>query len=117
MLAIIRPDALARLEEVCRRWEVESAVVGRVTAPDADGVGQLRVLEGPDRRVLAEVPATSLADDAPRYERPLSPPADRAIPRPTIPLGSLRRATVVPIFCRCSSIRRGSIGSTTTSCS
>ncbi len=31
MLAIVRPGDLARVEEVCRRWEVRSSVVGRVT--------------------------------------------------------------------------------------
>ena len=33
MLAIVAPDDLARVQEVCRRWEVRAAVVGRVTDP------------------------------------------------------------------------------------
>src|SRR5205807_9471303 len=43
MLAIVSPDDLPRLEEVCARWDVRAAVVGRVTAPGPDGVGRLRV--------------------------------------------------------------------------
>jgi phosphoribosylformylglycinamidine synthase len=78
MLAIVAPEALPRVEEVCRRWEVRATVVGQVLAPDPDGVGRLRVREGLDGPVLAEVPAASLADDAPRYRRPLAPPADLA---------------------------------------
>ena len=70
MLAIVRPDDLARVEELCRRWEVRATVVGRVT-----GSGRLRVLDGFDGEVLADVPASSLHDDAPQYRRPLEAPA------------------------------------------
>ena len=31
MLAIVTPADLERVQEVCRRWEVRAAVVGRVT--------------------------------------------------------------------------------------
>ena len=78
MLAIVAPGSLGALEEVCRRWEVEARVVGRVTAPDPDGVGRLRVRSGAGGPVVAEVPARSLADGAPRYDRPAAPPADLA---------------------------------------
>ncbi len=78
MLAIVTPAALAELEEVCRRWEVRSAVIGTVRDADARAPGRLRILERPGGEVLADVPARSLADDAPRYRRPLAPPADLA---------------------------------------
>jgi phosphoribosylformylglycinamidine synthase len=71
MLAIVTPDAAARVLEVCGRWEVEAAVVGRVT-----GSGQLRILNGWDGPVLADVPAATLHEDAPLYHRPMTPPAD-----------------------------------------
>ena len=45
------PRGPARVEEVCRRWEVRSAVVGRVTEPSAEG-GRLRILDGFDGEVL-----------------------------------------------------------------
>ncbi|MDA8058099.1 MAG: phosphoribosylformylglycinamidine synthase subunit PurL [Actinomycetota bacterium] len=76
MLAIVTPEDLPRVEEVCRRWEVRAAVVGRVTEPDASGVGHLRVLDGFGGTVLADVPARSLSDEAPLYHRPLARPVD-----------------------------------------
>ena len=80
MLAIVTPEALERVVEVCRRWEVRASVVGRVT----EG-GRLRILDGWDGEVLADVPASTLHEDAPIYERPLARPADydrRAAERP-----------------------------------
>jgi phosphoribosylformylglycinamidine (FGAM) synthase-like enzyme len=70
MLAIVTPADLERVVEVCRRWEVRATVVGRVTAG-----GRLRVLDGWDGPVLADVPASTLHDDAPLYDRPMAPPA------------------------------------------
>lgn len=76
MLAIVTPEDLPRLHEVCRRWEVHASVVGRVTDPPAGEAGRLRVLDGFDGKVLGDVPAASLSDDAPLYHRPMSRPAD-----------------------------------------
>ncbi|MCU1493962.1 MAG: phosphoribosylformylglycinamidine synthase subunit [Acidimicrobiaceae bacterium] len=78
MLAIVTPEALARVQAVCDRWEVRATVVGRVRERDEDGVGRLRIRDGFDGEVLAEVPAASLADDAPRYRRPIAAPTDLA---------------------------------------
>ena len=78
MLAIVTPESLPAVEEVCRRWEIECAVVGEVVAADPDGVGRLRIRDGQGAPVLAEVPAASLAEDAPRYRRPITPPEDLA---------------------------------------
>ena len=71
MLAIVTPEALDRVLEVCRRWEVRAAVVGRVT-----DTGRLRILEGWEGPVLADVPAATLHEDAPLYDRPMARPAD-----------------------------------------
>jgi phosphoribosylformylglycinamidine synthase subunit PurL len=76
MLAIVTPEDLPRVEEVCRRWEVRAAVVGRVTAPPDGAPGRLRVLAGFDGEVLADVPAVALSEDAPLYHRPLAQPGD-----------------------------------------
>ncbi|HXR53602.1 MAG TPA: phosphoribosylformylglycinamidine synthase subunit PurL [Acidimicrobiales bacterium] len=79
MLAIVTPEDWTAVAQVCARWEVRAAVVGRVTEPDdEDGrpVGRLRIREREGGPVLADVPAASLADDGPRYARPLAPPAD-----------------------------------------
>jgi phosphoribosylformylglycinamidine synthase II len=71
MLAIIRPEHLDDVLDLCRRWEVRASVVGTVTAGR-----QLRILDRIDGEVLAEVPAASLHDDAPVYDRPRRRPAD-----------------------------------------
>ena len=73
MLAIVTPEGLDRVLELCRRWEVRASVVGVVTTG-----GQLRILERPDGEVLAEVPAASLHEDAPLYDRPMEAPAPPA---------------------------------------
>jgi phosphoribosylformylglycinamidine synthase II len=75
MLAIVTQESLPELEAICTRWEVQATVIGRVVEPGADGVGVLRILDGPSGEVLAAVPASSLADDAPLYDRPRSPAA------------------------------------------
>ncbi|MDQ3680992.1 MAG: phosphoribosylformylglycinamidine synthase subunit PurL [Actinomycetota bacterium] len=73
MLAIVSPDALPEVLAVCGRWEVRASVVGTVT----EG-GRLRILDRAGGDVLADVPASSLHDEAPVYDRPAAPPADLA---------------------------------------
>jgi phosphoribosylformylglycinamidine synthase len=78
MLAIITPENWPALAELCAKWEVRANVVGRVVEPethDGRAVGMLRVRRGFDGEILAQVPAASLADEAPLYERPLRRPA------------------------------------------
>ena len=79
MLAIITPQNLSAVEALCAKWEVRATVIGHVVEPvsDAHGrlVGMLRVRDGFDGAVLAEVPAKSLADEAPLYDRPRVRPA------------------------------------------
>jgi phosphoribosylformylglycinamidine synthase len=74
MLAIVTPADLPRLLEVCSRWEVSATVVGRVTRG-----GSVRVRDGWEGPVLADIPAVALADEAPVYDRPrrVPTPADR----------------------------------------
>ncbi len=86
MLAIVTPTDRAAVEEVCGRWEVRATVIGTVTPG-----GRLRILDA-DGVVLADVPAGSLSDDAPLYDRPRSAPVDlearrRDDPGPVTPAG------------------------------
>jgi phosphoribosylformylglycinamidine synthase subunit PurL len=71
MLAIVAPQHLDRVLACCAKWEVRATVVGKVT----DG-GRLRILDGWDGPVLADVPAATLHEDAPQYSRPMARPAD-----------------------------------------
>ena len=70
MLAIVTPADLERVLDVCAKWEVRATVIGTVT----DG-GRLRILDGPDGPVLADVPAATLHEDAPVCDRPMIRPA------------------------------------------
>ncbi|HEV2369090.1 MAG TPA: phosphoribosylformylglycinamidine synthase subunit PurL [Acidimicrobiales bacterium] len=76
MLAIVTSEDLDAVLELCGRWEVRAAVVGRVT----EG-GRLCILDGWDGPVLADLPAASLHEDAPCYDRAMAPPADVALRR------------------------------------
>ncbi|HKY14262.1 MAG TPA: phosphoribosylformylglycinamidine synthase subunit PurL [Microthrixaceae bacterium] len=75
MLAIVAPADLDEVLAICERWDVRAAVVGTVTEGSA-----LRILDGPgpDSTVLGDVPAASLHEDAPLYDRPRAQPADLA---------------------------------------
>src|SRR5205085_2610066 len=83
MLAIVTPDDLDQVLEVCARWEVQATVIGRVT-----GSGRLRVVDGFGGDVLADIPAPALSDAAPLYERPVAAPLVRR--RHAAPGGELR---------------------------
>jgi phosphoribosylformylglycinamidine synthase len=67
MLAIVHPSKLDEVKAVCARWGLATAVVAELV----EGGGlEVRMGGAP----VARVPARSLADDGPEYERPLAPP-------------------------------------------
>jgi phosphoribosylformylglycinamidine synthase subunit PurL len=74
MLAIVTPESWPAVATICDRWQVRATVIGTVTEPDPDGGGRLRIRDGADGPVLADVPAASLSDDAPLYDRPRAAP-------------------------------------------
>ena len=76
MLAIVSPADLDEVLAIAEKWEIRAEVVGTVTTG-----GRLRILDHLDGEVLADVPAASLDEEAPRYERAMSPPADLAARR------------------------------------
>jgi phosphoribosylformylglycinamidine synthase len=69
MLAIVEPKNLKRVLEISNQWEVQASVIGKVTNGDS-----LRILSETDGEVLADIPASSLHDDAPLYDRPKKKP-------------------------------------------
>jgi phosphoribosylformylglycinamidine synthase len=79
MLAIVRPERLAEVDEVCTRWGLPCAVIGRVTLD-----GEIAVLDGGVE--LARIPAASLTSDAIVHDRLAAPPPRRrAAPAPGAP--------------------------------
>jgi phosphoribosylformylglycinamidine synthase II len=79
MVAVVRPENVAAVEEVCRRWELNVAVIGEVTE-----TAQLCALY--DGEVVGEIPARLLTDEAPRYRVEVSPRAEpEPAPTPTVP--------------------------------
>ena len=92
MLAIVEPADLDRVMAICERWEVRATVIGRVTPGPATGDpegGRLRVLDGFDGAVLCDIPAASLHEDAPLYDRPRQAPAEFAESTRTLDLGPM----------------------------
>jgi phosphoribosylformylglycinamidine synthase II len=98
MLAIVEPASLDAVLDICRRWEVRATAIGRVTPGPASGDetgGRLRIIDGSGGRgydgpVLADVPASSLHEDAPAYDRPRRAPegfdeAARTLAGPPLP--------------------------------
>lgn len=68
MMAFVDPSKVDEVLAVAEKWEVAASVVGEVT----EGT-RLRVEHRGE--VVADIPAASLTDDAPRYERPIGEPA------------------------------------------
>jgi phosphoribosylformylglycinamidine synthase len=71
MLAIVEPEKLDEVLDIARRWEIRATVIGRVTDS-----GCLRVFDADGGELIADVPAKSLEDEAPLYDRPRAEPAD-----------------------------------------
>jgi phosphoribosylformylglycinamidine synthase len=71
MLMVLKPGREAEAEAIFRKWELDFAVIGRVT-----DTGHM-VLKW-NNEVAADIPLAPLADDAPCYDRPwvrTEPPA------------------------------------------
>ena len=96
MCAAVRPERWDEVREVCTRWGLPVAVIGRVT----EG-GDIVVVEGglrpagrpqPGARELARIPARALTSDAIVHTRLAAPPTHRrAAPAPGAPLEAVDR--------------------------
>ena len=68
MLALVPPDDLEEFERIAAKWGVPAHVIGEVVE------GDLLTLTR-DGEVVASLPARSLADEGPTYDRPQTRPA------------------------------------------
>jgi len=92
MCAAVRADRWPEVREVCTRWGLPVAIIGRVTDD-----GDLAIVEGgldedghalAPAREIARVPARALTSDAIVHERVASPPTrERPAPAPGVRLG------------------------------
>jgi phosphoribosylformylglycinamidine synthase II len=67
MLMVLKPGKEAMAEAVFRKWELDFAVIGRVTEPGPDGGHMVLTFKG---EVVCDIPLGPLAEDAPLYDRP-----------------------------------------------
>ncbi|HKQ98409.1 MAG TPA: phosphoribosylformylglycinamidine synthase subunit PurL, partial [Candidatus Polarisedimenticolia bacterium] len=67
MLLVATPESEARVRALFEKWDLEAAVIGRVTD---DGRVKIR-WQGSQ---VADLPAAAVEDDAPRYDRPQARP-------------------------------------------
>jgi phosphoribosylformylglycinamidine synthase len=68
MMVFVPPDQVDEVLAVAEKWEIDASVIGTVTEGDT-----LRVFYRGE--LVVEVPASALTDEAPRYDRPMRPPA------------------------------------------
>jgi phosphoribosylformylglycinamidine synthase subunit PurL len=70
MLLVVKKGREREVEEIFEKWDLHAARIGEVT-----GDKLLRIRDHGE--VIAEVPATALADEAPMYRRPFEEPASQ----------------------------------------
>jgi len=77
MLMVAREGQQERVLEICRKWDLEAAVIGRVTdtgrfvckaTPDFDPLDEGGAEPSP--QLVVDIPIGALADEAPKYDRP-----------------------------------------------
>ncbi len=96
MALVVKRGREEEVERVFRKWGVETARIGELTAD-----GRVRVhFQG---RLAADLPIRPLTDQAPVYRRPVAAPADLAarqappaVPVPADPAGDLKRLLATP---------------------
>ena len=81
MLLVAKPGMEESVLDVCRRWELDAAVIGRVTdtrrwvvkaTPGYDPLESDRRDSARRPVVVCDIPTAALTDDAPCYDRPRS---------------------------------------------
>ena len=95
MLLVAKPGKEARVLEICARWELDAAVIGKVTdtkrwvVKATDGYDPLAAMPGArSPAVVCDIPIGILTDGAPAYDRPRAAPKQRtvAVDPDTVPI-------------------------------
>lgn len=82
MLMVLKPGREAEAEAIFRKWELDFAVIGRVTETG-------RMVLRFDGEIVCDIPLGPLADEAPLYDRPWVPTPTRAALGPVAAKGSV----------------------------
>jgi len=92
MLMVAKPGREDEVLAICRKWDLEVAIIGRVTdtgrwvckaTPGYDPLDAAPIARAPVP--VADIPVRCLTDDAPCYERPMREPARGAARPETVP--------------------------------
>jgi phosphoribosylformylglycinamidine synthase len=86
MLMVLKPGREAEAEAIFTKWELDFAVIGRVT-----DTGRM-VLVWNDE-TMCDIPLGPLADEAPLYDRPAASPEEYAAWAKVAPVGTLPATT------------------------
>ena len=69
MCAVVSPENVVRFQEICDKWDVTCAEIGEVT----DEKDRLVITH--NGQVVVDAPPSTIADEAPVYERPFARPS------------------------------------------
>jgi len=67
MLIVAHSGREREVVDIFRKWDLDAVVIGRVR-----DTGRMQAFHNGE--MVADIPVVALTDDAPRYERPMSPP-------------------------------------------
>ena len=67
MMAFVAPDKIDEVLAIASKWEIDSALIGEVKPGNTLTIRH-------DGEIVAEIPAASLADEAPLHDRPIKRP-------------------------------------------
>jgi phosphoribosylformylglycinamidine synthase subunit PurL len=84
MLMVLKPGREGEAEAIFRKWELDFAVIGKVTEAGPDGGHMVLKWKG---ETAADIPLAPLADEAPAYDRPWTKT------EPPAPLGAVPEST------------------------
>jgi len=105
MLLVAKPGMEGQVLAICRKWDLDCAVIGRVTAtkrwvvtatPGYDPLDPDPATTSPV--VVCDLPIPALTDDAPIYDRPQGDAAPSAVAPPELPPPGDLRAELLALL-------------------
>jgi len=80
MLMVLKPGKEEMAKAIFDKWELDFAVIGKLTEPDADGNGHMVLYHKGEK--IADLPINPLAHASPEYDRPWVPTPKRETLKP-----------------------------------